>query len=154
MAKNTPYPTQLANCIRQATSDLPGEATAGLRALIRKLAANGEDLHSLADRIEQANGGVSEEDMARVYDEGVKAGRRQAENERHRGKTFHDIDEVRDRWGEVVDFCQERSHRLPEHEQKFIDGMVGLTREKALSPRQANWVLMIHRKLGGKLPKA
>lgn len=153
MTKPTPYPQRLAQCLRQATSSFDGEAIAGLRAFRRTLKAHGEDLHSFADRIEQANG-VSEEDMARVYAEGVKAGHHQAENERHRGKTFHDIDEVKDLWGEVANFCQARTHRLPEPERKFVEGMTGLVLEKALSPRQASWLISIYRKLGGVLPKA
>ncbi len=148
----TTYVQKLGQRIRLLNSDSEGEALAALRALQRTLESNGEDLDALAARVEKANGhGLSNEDMQRLYHEGVTDGRRQAEEALRRYGSFHDISEVKDPWGQIADFCQERCHRLSDHEAKFVKGMTGLTREKALSPKQARWLLNIYNKFGGRL---
>jgi hypothetical protein len=146
----TTYEQKLGQCIRMLGSDREKEALAALHALRRRLEAAGEDLHDLANRIENANGaGISEAELQRALEQGIAIGLKRAESARHR--QFHDISEAKDPWGQVADHCQQHRHRLSEREGKFVGGMVGLTREKTLTPKQAKWLLDIFRRLDGVL---
>ena len=138
----TPYATKLANCIRQATSNFPGEAAAGLRALRRTLEANGEDLHDLADRLENA---VTKDDMKRIYNEGFAEGVKQVE--RRQSRELSTVGSSRNE--EMARFCWERHERLPRREFGFIEGLIAIYDDgDEPSGKQIAWLISISRRLG------
>ena len=66
---------KLAKYIRLLTSDQEGEVIAAAEALKRTVKADGADIHTLADLVEQANGGkLNEAEMKKLFDAGYEAG--------------------------------------------------------------------------------
>jgi hypothetical protein len=146
----------LANLIRLLGSDREGERLGSVHALDRKLKALGGDFHTLADLIEQTNGGnLSEAEMKKLYDAGYEAGRadgvRAAE-----AKVPHDADGFchvngSKSWREIAHFCQQRStHLRSSKEREFVNDMVRWTRRQEPTPKQALWLQDIYLQLGGR----
>src|SRR5215472_15543040 len=124
---------KLGKPIRLLASDSQGEAFAALCAIARLLESHGYTFHTLADHVENANGGgLSEDDKKKIrseienaraigYAEGVKA----AEAKQHGTGAFRNTDGAL-KWTEVALYCQ-REHRLPDKHHEFIDKMAART---------------------------
>jgi hypothetical protein len=140
----TPIAGKLAALIRLLSSDRDGETLAAARALGRTLNSVGADIHALADRVEQANGGLTEVEMKKLYDAGFAAGLRAAEN----SPTFHSVDADDDpSWSEIARVeCAAYPRRMKsERERSFVDYMVRRTaRNGEPTPKQADWLRKIY----------
>lgn len=80
MTDLTSIAPKLANLIRRLSSNQDGEVVAVSRAIIRTLQGIGADIHDVAACIEHsANGALNEHEMQEIFDAGVKAGIKQAE---------------------------------------------------------------------------
>ena len=149
---------KLAKPIRLLASDSPAEALAALCAIARLLESHGHSFHTLADHVENANGGgLSDADKQKIrseiesaraigYAEGVKA----AESKQHGTGAFRNTDGSPE-WTEVALFCQRQKHRLPERHHEFIDDMAARTvYGRELTPNQHQYLRNLFHKLGGK----
>jgi len=150
---------KLGKPIRLLASNSQGEAFAALCAIARLLESHGYSFHTLADHVENANGGgLSDADKQKIrseiesaraigYAEGVKA----AESKQHGTGAFRNTDGSPE-WTEVALFCQRQKHRLPERHHEFIDDMASRTvygREP--TPKQHQYLHNLFFKLGGKI---
>jgi hypothetical protein len=116
------------------------------------------DMHALADRIEKANGGLSDADQQKIrsaienaralgYADGVRA----AEAKQHGTGAFRNTDGKLE-WTEVALFVQREKDRLPEKHHEFIDDMAARTvygREP--TQKQHQYLHSLFYKLGGKV---
>jgi hypothetical protein len=147
-----PIADKIKPLVRLLSSDHSGEIVAAARALNRLLKANGADIHAIADGIGRAKDKISEAEMRTLYDAGYQAGLRAGEDKLHaNGDPFHNIDGTPP-WYEIATWCQRRSDRLGEREQKFIDDMAGRTVWREPTEKQAKWLKSIFHRLGGKVP--
>jgi hypothetical protein len=80
---------KLGDFIRRLASPYDGEIVAAVRALKRK--SHGEDIHSLAARIEKP--ALSNVEMQKIFDAGIEAGLRKTEEERGSPNYFRDVGE-------------------------------------------------------------
>ena len=150
---------KLGKPIRLLASNSQGEAFAAPCAIARLLESHGHSFHTLADHVENANGGgLSEADKQKIsaaikqariegYAEGVRA----AESKQHSTGAFRNTDGSLE-WTEVALYCQRQKHRLPETNHKFVDDMASRTvwgREP--TPRQHQYLHSLFYKLGGKI---
>jgi len=150
---------KLGKPIRLLASNSQGEAFAALCAIARLLESHGHSFHTLADHVENANGGglsdahkqkisaAIENARAIGYAEGVKA----AESKQHGTGAFRNTDGTLE-WTEVALFVQRQKHRLPEKQHEFVDDMAARTvygREP--TPRQHQYLHSLFYKLGGKI---
>src|SRR5215472_7645789 len=150
---------KLGKPIRLLASDSQGEALAALCAIARLLESHGYTFHTLAEHVENANGGgLSDDDKKKIrseienaraigYAEGVKA----AESKQHGTGAFRNTDGALE-WTEVALYCQREKHRLPDKHHEFVDDMAARTvygREP--TPKQHQYVHSLFYKLGGKL---
>src|SRR5262249_5707882 len=111
---------KLGKPIRLLASNSLGEAFAALCAIARLLEYHSYTFHTLADHVENANGGsLSEDDKKKIrseienayslgYAEGVKA----AEAKQHGTGAFRNTDGALE-WTEVALYCQREKQRLP-----------------------------------------
>ena len=151
--------TKLGKPIRLLASSSQGEAFAALCAIARLLESHGHSFHTLADHVENANGGgLSDADKQKInaaiesaraigYEEGVKA----AESKQHGTGAFRNTDGTLE-WTEVALYCQRQKHRLPERHHEFIDDMASRTvygREP--TPKQHQYLHFLFFRLGGKI---
>src|SRR5215813_8353525 len=125
---------KLGKPIRLLASNSRGEAFAALCAIARLLESHGYTFHTLADHVENANGGgLSEDDKKKIrseienaraigYAEGVKA----AEAKQHGAGAFRNTDGKLD-WTEVALYCQRQKRRLPSKHHEFVDDMAART---------------------------
>jgi hypothetical protein len=157
-----PIPYKLASCIRRLLSASDGERAAaifGVQRILHTISVDGGvDIHALADRIENANGSLSDTDKQKIraaidqaradgYAEGVKA----AESKQHGTGAFRNTDGTLE-WGEVALYVQREKHRLPEKHHEFVDDMASRTvygREP--TPKQHQYLHSLFYKLGGKI---
>jgi hypothetical protein len=145
----TPIANKLAACIRMLSSDKDGDIVNAARGLVRMLKGAGADIHALAERVENANGGeLTDAEMRKLYDAGYQAGMRAVEN-KHVGD-FHNVDGTPS-WHEIARFCQQNSDRLRPNERQFIDDVTSRTVWREPTERQAQWLKSIFYRLGGKL---
>jgi len=150
---------KLGKPIRLLASGSQGEAFAALCAIARLLESHGQSFHTLADHVENANGGsLSEDDKKKIrseienayslgYAEGVKA----AEAKQHGTGAFRNTDGALE-WTEVALYCQREKQRLPSKHHEFIDDMASRTvygREP--TPKQHQYLHSLFYKLGGKV---
>jgi hypothetical protein len=150
---------KLGKPIRLLASDSKGEAFAALCAIARLLESHGYSFHTLADHVENANGGgLSEGDKQKIrseienaraigYAEGVKA----AESKQHGTGAFRNTDGKLE-WTEIALYCQREKQRLPDKHHEFIDDMASRTvygREP--TPKQHQYLHSLFFKLGGKI---
>src|SRR5262252_6022786 len=150
---------KLGKPIRLLASNSQGEAFAALCAIARLLESHGHSFHSLADHVENTNGGsLSDADKQKIrseienaraigYAEGVAA----AESKQHGTGTFRNTDGTLE-WTEVALFVQRQKHRLLEKHHEFVDDMAARTvygREP--TPRQHQYLHSLFYKLGGKI---
>jgi hypothetical protein len=142
---------KIASLVRMLSSDRDGEVVGAARALVRTLNSAGADIHTLADRVEHANGGgLTEAEMRKLYDAGYDAGVRATEDKHHGSGDFHNTDGSPD-WSEIALYCQRHNDRLRPTEQTFIDDMASRTVWREPTPKQAKWLRSIFLRLGGKL---
>ena len=103
---------KLGTFIRLLASEQDGEALAAARAIVRVLKSTGADIHTLAERVENVNGGkLTDAEMQKIYNAGFQAGA----NKQHSTGDFHNVDGT-PAWNEIALFCQQNSSRLRENE--------------------------------------
>jgi hypothetical protein len=140
---------KLGTFIRLLASEQDGEALAAARAIVRTLKATGADIHTLAERVENANGGkLNEAEMNKLYRAGYEAGMRAVEN-RSTGD-FHNVDGTPN-WHEIARFCQQNNNRLRENERQFVNDMASRSVWREPTEKQAKWLKSIFYRLGGKI---
>jgi hypothetical protein len=140
---------KLGTFIRLLASEQDGEALAAARAIVRTLKATGMDIHALAERVENVNGGkLSEAEMKKLYSAGYEAGMRAVEN--RQGGDFHNVDGT-PAWNEIALFCQQNSDRLRENERQFVDDMASRSVWREPTEKQAKWLRSIFFRLGGRI---
>jgi len=146
-----PIVGKLAACIRMLSSDKDGDVITAARGLVRMLKGAGTDIHALADRIENSNGGgLTYAEMRKLYDAGYQAGVRVVENKQHGSGDFHNVDGLPN-WNEIALFCQQNNDGLRENERAFINDMASRTVWCEPTEKQARWLRSIFYRLGGKL---
>jgi hypothetical protein len=142
---------KLGTLIQLLASEQDGEALAAARAIVRTLQATGADIHTLAERVESANGGkLSEAEMRKLYDAGYQAGMRAVENKQHGAGDFHNVDGL-PAWNEIALFCQRNNDRLRPNERESVNDMAARTVWREPSEKQAKWLRSIFFRLGGRL---
>jgi hypothetical protein len=124
--------------VRLLSSPEDHEVVAAARALLRSLAADGEDIHSLADAI--GGGKLSVADMRSLYDAGFDDGKRTAEHEQP--VRFGDITSWRDMAAECLRSDDENRWLQP-HERAFVEDMVPWCERREPSEKQRRWLHML-----------
>jgi hypothetical protein len=146
-----PIVGKLAACIRMLSSDKDGDVVNAARGLVRMLKGAGADIHALAERVENANGGkLTDAEMKKLYDAGFQAGLRVGENKQHGSGDFHNVDGTPD-WHEVARFCQQHDSRLRENERQFVNDMASRSVWREPTEKQAKWLRSIFFRLGGRI---
>jgi hypothetical protein len=143
---------RLAKYIRLLASDKDGEVVASARAMQRTLLGIGADLHCLADRVENSNGGkLSEAEMRKIYNAGVQEGIKFAT--RRPASGFNDV--TVDGFPSARDMamhCYRNKEKLKnEWEIEFVTNMASWTRTRPLSEKQQAHLEKIYIKLGGRI---
>jgi hypothetical protein len=151
--------SRLGDVIRRLASNSQGEAFAALCAIARLLQAYGQSFHTLAEHVENANGGgLSDADKQKIsaaienaraigYAEGVAA----AESKQHGTGVFRNTDGALE-WTEVALFVQRQKHRLPDRHYEFINDMAARTVwGHEPTPKQHQYLHSLFYKLGGKI---
>jgi hypothetical protein len=114
---------KLGKLLRILSSDKPGEVVAAASAIMRTLAAEGLDIHSLADALCQPTP--------------------RAERKTQSASTSaEDID-----WHSVACECEAHGAFLNLREQKFVTDMMAWTARATPSERQQAWLLLILNKV-------
>jgi hypothetical protein len=112
---------KLGKLIRMLSSDKDGEVLAAALAIKRTLAAEGSDIHALADAL----------------------CRRQLQR-KEEPRRPPPPPPREDRWHDMACECQAHSERLSQREQNFIGDMVGWTAFREPTQKQQAWLLSIH----------
>jgi hypothetical protein len=112
---------RLRKLLRLLSSDRPAEIVAAASAIMRTLATEGLDIHSLADA------------LCRLEPPAETKAQRTAHEDR-----ADDTD-----WYSIACKCNEHEDRLSEREQKFVSDMVTWTRWRPPSEKQQSWLLAI-----------
>ena len=142
---------RLGTLIRLLASPQDGEALAAARAIVRTLKSTGADIHALAERVENVNGGkLSEAEMRKLYDAGYEAGMRAVESKQHGSGDFHNTDGTPS-WHEIARFCQQNRERLRPNEREFVDDVTARTVWREPTEKQAKWLRSIFFRLGGRI---
>jgi hypothetical protein len=150
---------KLGKPIRLLASNSRGEAFAALCAIARLLESHGYTFHTLADHVENANGGgLSEDDKKKIRSEienaraiGYAEGVRAAEAKQHGTGAFRNADGKLD-WKEVALYVQREKHRLPDKHHEFIDKMAARTvYEREPTPNMHRYLHSLFYQLGGKI---
>jgi hypothetical protein len=134
-------------------------AMVGIQRILQTISKDkGVDIHALADRVEKANGGLTDADKQKIrseienaraigYAEGVKA----AEAKQHGTGAFRNTDGKLE-WTEIALFVQREKQRLPAKHHEFVDDMASRTvygREP--TPKQHKYLHSLFYQLGGKI---
>jgi hypothetical protein len=140
-----PVVGKLGKFIRLLTSDRDGEVVAAARAIVRTLEGAGADIHDLAESIgvTPANGKkFTEADAHEIYERGVAAGRRAAEQR----ATFRNVDDDGPPWHAIACECAARAARLRDQKERdFVADMVRwTTRGGQPTEKQAKWLRSIY----------
>jgi hypothetical protein len=150
--------SRVGDLIRRLSSDSDNEIVATVYALRRVLESHDADVHALAEHVETANGGLTEEYKRKIrveienaravgYAEGVKA----AEARQHGTGAFRNTDGKLE-WTEVALFVQREKHRLDSRHHEFIDDMASRTvYEREPTVKQHKYLHSLFYKLGGKI---
>jgi hypothetical protein len=142
---------KLGTFIRLLASEQDGEALAAARAIVRVLKSTGADIHTLAERIENVNGGkLTDAEMQKIFNAGFQAGAHAGENKQHGTGDFHNVDGT-PAWNEIALFCQQNDSRLRENERQFVNDMAGRSVWREPTEKQAKWLKSIFYRLGGKI---
>jgi len=150
-AINEDLASKIASLFRMLGSNFEGERTNAVSRLHNLLCKNNISFNDLAILIENHRGEIeelkySDADAAVIYQKGVEKGRAQA---RESGDGAFGVGGA-PQWVKMALWCQERSTRLRPSEQQFIDDMAGRTQFREPTPKQAQWLISIFLKLGGK----
>jgi hypothetical protein len=138
---------RIGDLIRRMGSPHEGEAIAAVLALRRTLASHGRNIHEIADAVENGHGGkLSQAEMHKIYSAGFEAGL--AEGESRHVVAFHNVNSTDDH--AMATFCFERRNRLAPQHRGFVEGMLELTSEDELTPKQHAYLHSLYRQLGGK----
>jgi hypothetical protein len=140
-----PIAEKVKRCLRLLASNSDGEVIAAARALNRTLQSAGSDIHALADRVTQSNG-LSKEDMKKLYDAGVAAGRKAAQKELN-GRMFQSVDANEEpSWFEIASLCRSNPRVMhSDNEKNFVNDMCRrLVRGGEPTEKQANWLRKIY----------
>ena len=148
--RHTPLEQKLGTFIRMLASERDGEVVAAARAIVRTLKGAGADIHVLAERVEKADGKLTDAELWKLYDAGYDAGVRAAQAKQHGPDGFRNVDGT-PAWHEIARFCQHSRDRLREKERGFIDDMASRTVWREPTERQAKWLRSIFHRLGGGL---
>ena len=109
---------KLAKLVRLLSSDKDGEVLAAASAIKRTLAAEGSDIHALADTLCRPE-------------------------PQHRPRYEDDND-----WHRISCECQVHSERFSPREQDFVADMVRWSAFRAPTEKQQAWLLSIHGRVG------
>jgi hypothetical protein len=140
---------RLGTLIRMLASEQDGEVVGAAHAIVRTLKSTGADIHTLAERVENVNGGkLTDTEMRRLYDAGFQAGMHAVES-RSAGD-FHNVDGT-PAWNEIALFCQQNDNRLRENERQFVNDMAARSVWREPTEKQAKWLKSIFYRLGGKI---
>jgi hypothetical protein len=121
--------------IRLLSSPQDHEVVAAARALTRSLAADGQDIHALAESI--GAGELSEADMRVLYDRGFEAGKRAAESDKP--MQFGDVTPWKDMAAECLS-ADNINNWLQPHERAFVEDMVHWCERREPSEKQGKWL--------------
>jgi hypothetical protein len=113
---------RLGKLLRMLSSDKPGEVVAAASAIMRTLAAEGTDIHNLADAV-------------------CRPAVPRAEAKAQRASASADSTD----WRDVARKCEACSAALNERERKFVNDMVGW--RTTPSEKQQAWLLSILNKV-------
>jgi hypothetical protein len=142
---------KLGTFIRLLASEQDGEALAAARAIVRVLKSTGADIHTLAERVENVNGGkLTDAEMQKIFNAGFQAGAHAGENKQHGTGDFHNVDGT-PAWNEIALFCQQNNSRLRENERQFVNDMAGRSVWREPTEKQAKWLKSIFYRFGGKI---
>jgi hypothetical protein len=119
---------KLGKLLRLLSSDKPGEVVAAASAIMRTLATEGLDIHSLADALCRP------------------ARRAEAKAQRAPRETADDCADTTD-WHSVACECEAHSAALTAREHKFVSDMVTWTMRARPSERQRAWLMIIFNKV-------
>jgi hypothetical protein len=151
-----PIAPKLANLIRRLASDKDGEVVATARALVRTLNSFGADIHDVAERIEHSsNGALNESEMQEIYNAGITAGLRQAE-QKLRSRAYQNTLQMPPAH-DMAMFCYQHRDQLREpnekfDEREFILNMVSLSRRGVpLSEKRQRCLEGIYLRLAGRI---
>ena len=148
MTDLAPIAETLAKCIRMLASDNEGQVVAAAHGLINVLRSIGADIHDVAARIEQSNGALSESEMQEIYEAGIKAGIKQAQQRATTVRHIPQFPPARD----MAIYCYQRIDRLnSDWENEFVTNMASWTRSRPLSIKQQAHLEKIYLKLGGRV---
>jgi hypothetical protein len=140
---------KLGTLVRLLASEQDGEALAAARGIVRVLKSTGTDIHTLAERVENVNGGkLTDAEMQKIYNAGFQDGMHAVES-RSTGD-FHNVDGTPN-WHEIALFCQQNSNRLRENERQFVNDMAARSVWREPTEKQAKWLKSIFYRLGGKI---
>jgi hypothetical protein len=142
---------QIADRFRRLGSDFEGERASAANALWKLCKANGISFNDLAILIENHTGEIeelkySDADVAVFFQKGVEKGQAEVRESGAGGLWNGGTPQ----WDKIALWCQERSARLRPNEQQFVDDMAGRVLFREPTPKQAQWLLSIFFKLGGK----
>jgi hypothetical protein len=136
---------KIAGTVRLLASDRPGEAVAAIQAFGRILQGAGVDVvHCIAKRIEHPGDTLNDAEMKAIFDAGVAEGLKQAKRQMRVNGAYpssHDM----------ALYCRQRNHQLREKEQRFVNDMAARSLQRALTPRQEEWLKAIFLRLGGEV---
>lgn len=151
-----PIPHKLASCLRMLLSANDGDRNAaifGVQRIVQTISKDGGvDIHALADRIEKANGSLSDADKQKIrseienaraigYAEGVRAAEARF---RPDGKL---------EFSEVALFAERQINCLPPDKHEFIHKMAFYARQQIEpSPKQGKFLFdLFVQYLGGRI---
>jgi hypothetical protein len=138
MSTLAPIGDKLGKLLRLLSSSHDGEVVAAARAIDRTLKSVGLDVHALADGI-ATDKKFTEADALEIYQKGVDAGRRAAEQ---RQPVFRDVDPS---WHAIACECMHSGRLRDEREKDFVADMVRWTvRGGEPTEKQAKWLRSIY----------
>ena len=161
-ALNEPIAKRIAKLFRLLASDFDGEVLSVVRRMKQQLAAEGLSLNDIATVIENANGEIEEKkysdtDAKIIFERGVEKGRKEEAHKRELPPDYYDADGC-PQWHPIAMFCQQHRERLKtDKEREFVDDMADRTSRAFFTeptPRQADWLLGIFIRLGGRIEKS
>jgi hypothetical protein len=132
---------KIGKLLKLLSSSNDGEVVATAHALIRTLAADGADIHELAERVEGRK--LSEAEMQRIYDKAFAAGKQSvaaAAGFNNVGTpSFHSM---------ACEIKHKEAGRLNTKERDFVNDMVRWCAYREPSEKQAKWLHAIYCKAG------
>jgi hypothetical protein len=142
------FAKRLAGTVRCLTSNMPNEAEAAARAVVRILSGADKDtIFGIAERIEnESNGKLSDDEMQAIFDAGVKHGK--ALGAKMQAQTQQAHAQLPSAY-EMAKFCFERMQRLDSKHHDFIEKMTRTTRRYQPSPKQQSYLEDLYVQLGG-----